>query len=192
MWRTDRYSRYRTPHPRAARHRGEYGSRLHTPRRAAIGHDGTGPHPRGYGYASPEYTGSARRHGYSSPKHSYYTSGYGYSSPEYRHSSRRFTHPLYDYDYDRQHFYPRSYRDGHRLGSGAETYRSLRPQRDADTLWAAPANRRRREPRRPWTGDWNPDEWWHAIGPEPRADYDWAYESRRPERYGWTGETGRG
>jgi len=36
-----------------------------------------------------------------------------------------------------------------------------------------------------------PEEWWHAVGPEPRADYDWHYSAGRPERYGWSGETGR-
>lgn len=35
------------------------------------------------------------------------------------------------------------------------------------------------------------ERWWYAIGPERRMDYDWAYSARRPERYGWTGETGR-
>lgn len=65
-------------------------------------------------------------------------------------------------------------------------------RRHYDTRFAAPSHRRAREPHRPWTGDWRPDAWWHAIGPEPRADYDWAYAARRPERYGWTGETGRG
>lgn len=63
---------------------------------------------------------------------------------------------------------------------------------DTDTRWAAPSHRRRRAYHGPWRRAWRPDEWWHAIGPEPRADYDWAYEARRPERYGWTGETGRG
>lgn len=37
------------------------------------------------------------------------------------------------------------------------------------------------------------ERWWRAIGPEPRSDYDWAYRSGPPERYGWTGEaSGRG
>ena len=35
------------------------------------------------------------------------------------------------------------------------------------------------------------ERWWYAIGPERRMDYDWAYSARRPELYGWTGETGR-
>jgi hypothetical protein len=64
--------------------------------------------------------------------------------------------------------------------------------RERDALWAIPSHRRRREPRGPWERGWRPDAWWHAIGPEPRADYDWAYKADRPERYGWTGETGRG
>lgn len=33
--------------------------------------------------------------------------------------------------------------------------------------------------------------WRHAIGPERREDYDWAYNAGRPEWYGWTGRTGR-
>ncbi|HEX7119270.1 MAG TPA: hypothetical protein VF212_10805 [Longimicrobiales bacterium] len=35
------------------------------------------------------------------------------------------------------------------------------------------------------------ERWWHAIGPERREDYDWAFGGLRPARYGWTGETGR-
>lgn len=35
------------------------------------------------------------------------------------------------------------------------------------------------------------ERWWYAIGPERRQDYAWVYGARRPERYGWTGETGR-
>jgi len=61
-----------------------------------------------------------------------------------------------------------------------------------DPYFAAPSHRRAREPRRPWPVHWHPEAWWYAIGPEPLADYDWAYGSGRPERYGWTGETGRG
>jgi hypothetical protein len=96
----------------------------------------------------------------------------GYAAQEYHRPPRHSAPPLY-----------------------SDEFRHPRPsaaEREADALWAAPSHRRRREPRGPWERGWRPHGWWHAIGPEPRADYDWAYEARRPERYGWTGETGRG
>lgn len=101
---------------------------------------------------------------------------YRYTGPEYRHAARHSASLGYegDFEFNRHHDRPRE----------IET--------TPDARWATPSHRRRREPRGPWRRAWQPDEWWHAIGPEPRADYDWAYEARRPERYGWTGETGRG
>lgn len=101
---------------------------------------------------------------------------------EYRRAPRHSASLGYEGDFDlhRHHDRPRDLDFGRDIG------------RDTDARWATPSHRRRREPRGPWRRAWQPDEWWHAIGPEPRADYDWAYEARRPERYGWTGETGRG
>lgn len=102
----------------------------------------------------------------------------------------------YDREYYRSGGAPRRrlYRAGE-YGAYDVAYRQNRrrfaPPRH-DPYFAAPSHRRAREPRRPWPGYWNPEEWWYAIGPEPLADYDWAYSARRPERYGWTGETGRG
>lgn len=62
-----------------------------------------------------------------------------------------------------------------------------------DLTWGEPSYRRGRNRYGPWRPNWRPDEaWWHNIGPEPRADYDWAYGGGPPERYGWPGETGRG
>jgi hypothetical protein len=65
-------------------------------------------------------------------------------------------------------------------------------RRELDARWAAPSHRRARGLRRPWEREWRPDRSWHPAGEEPRIDYDWAYGARRPDRYGWTGETGRG
>ncbi len=76
----------------------------------------------------------------------------------------------YDYDYDfRPHrVVPSRVRDRYRPRPGRERY--------------VPASEVPRG---------RPERWWYAIGPERREDYDWAYSARRPERYGWTGETGR-
>jgi hypothetical protein len=66
----------------------------------------------------------------------------------------------------------------------------LHPERDAE--WARPSHRRAMEGHHPWHREWVPrPEWWHAVGPEPRSDYDWMYGAGNPDRYGWTGETGR-
>lgn len=88
----------------------------------------------------------------------------------YGYATRRFTHPLYTDDLHEPGGFARG--PGRERDRRAEEgYREFELARDTDPLWATPSHRRRREPRRPWTGDWNPDEWWHVIGPERRADY---------------------
>jgi hypothetical protein len=64
--------------------------------------------------------------------------------------------------------------------------------REFDARWASPEHRRTREQRRPWEAGWRPELTWRGAGREPHADYDWVYGARRPDPYGWTGETGRG
>jgi hypothetical protein len=170
MWRVDHYDRQRTPHRRAAPRGGRF-TRDYPGANDAHAHEPHGYEPRGY------HGGDYRR---------------AYDSDVYRHNNYR--HNNY-----RQNNYDRGgYGEGgfDEAGFDDVAHPPHRPHRptppDTDTRWAAPSHRRRREPRGPWSRAWRPDEWWHSIGPEPRADYDWAYEARRPERYGWTGETGRG
>lgn len=69
--------------------------------------------------------------------------------------------------------------------------RAGRPRRRGRPSEPRPWRRRHVVPARELPGGRGDERWWHAIGPERRQDYDWAFRAGRPERYGWTGEVGR-
>lgn len=83
-----------------------------------------------------------------------------------------------------------------RMARGEWRSRERRGGRRRDEGWwdryagdyGPPPERRGRRGRSGWP---SAEQWRHAIGPERREDYDWAYNAGRPERYGWTGRTGR-
>jgi hypothetical protein len=175
MMRSDRYDRDRPRHHHAAPRGGRYTHEYDRGARYRREYDGGHRRAHESGYTGPEY-----RH----------TRESGYAADEYRRPARSSAPALYTDDFRSQ--YPST---SHRAAAPRQQNDYAYPPAsasDTDTRWAAPSHRRRREHRGPWRRGWQPEEWWHAIGPEPRADYDWAYEARRPERYGWTGETGRG
>jgi len=103
--------------------------------------------------------------------------------PERWEPERRFRYhrPVYGAEYGPDRW------DGPGRWEYWEEYRRRRPVPPGPGPARRPRGWRRRRQARGWPG---PERWWHAVGPERRQDYDWAFNAGPPGRYGWPGETG--